>query len=555
MEDGANIIKTAIDAYGRIDILINNAGILRDKAFHNMTDKLWDEINAVHLRGTYKCARAAWPYMVQQKHGRIVNTTSTSGTYGNFGQANYAAAVSDPPLPRALIQANLLTLTMQKTAIVGLSRSLAAEGARYNIQVNCISPSAGTQLTRTVLPEEIVQARKPDYVAAVVLALCSDKAPASANGQIFESGSGWQARTRWQRSGGQTFPLDAPLTPETVLERWKQVVDFSDGRADNPELPTDSRFHALARGELSSAAAASAPGTAGKVDYLARIEAAKKAKSPGIKFTYTDTEVILYNLGLGATRDQLSLVYENDPNFQVLPTYGVIAGPSAEKPFDLADFLPNYRFDQLLHGDQFLEIRKTPIPTAATLVSYPRLIEVADKGKAAVVVVGIDTKDANTGEDVFYNEMSLFIRGSGGFGGARARAVKSPGNVSYEIPSRAADKTTEETTTRDQALLYRLSGDRNPLHIDPATATSAGFKEPILHGLCSYGLTGKHVLMAYGPFKSMKAQFTGTVNPGQTLRTEMWKSNDVVVFKTTVKDTGKMCMQGGVKLMGGRSNL
>lgn len=94
VEDGDAVVKAAIDAFGRIDILINNAGILRDKAFTNMDDKLWDEIINVHLRGTYKCSKAAYPYMVKQKYGRIVNTTSTSGIYGNFGQANYAAAVS-----------------------------------------------------------------------------------------------------------------------------------------------------------------------------------------------------------------------------------------------------------------------------------------------------------------------------------------------------------------------------------------------------------------------------------------------------------------------------
>ena len=93
-EDGDAVVKTAIDAYGRIDILVNNAGILRDKAFANMEDKIWDEVIAVHLRGTYKCTKAAYPYMLKQKYGRIVNTTSTSGIYGNFGQANYAAAVS-----------------------------------------------------------------------------------------------------------------------------------------------------------------------------------------------------------------------------------------------------------------------------------------------------------------------------------------------------------------------------------------------------------------------------------------------------------------------------
>jgi len=93
-EDGDAVVKAAIDAYGRIDIVINNAGILRDKAFTNMDDKLWDQVLAVHLRGTYKVSKAAWPYMLKQKYGRIVNTTSTSGIYGNFGQSNYAAAVS-----------------------------------------------------------------------------------------------------------------------------------------------------------------------------------------------------------------------------------------------------------------------------------------------------------------------------------------------------------------------------------------------------------------------------------------------------------------------------
>jgi NAD(P)-dependent dehydrogenase (short-subunit alcohol dehydrogenase family) len=99
-EDGDAVVKAAIDAYGRIDIIINNAGILRDKAFTNMDDKLWDDVMAVHLRGTYKVSKAAWPYMLKQKYGRIINTTSTSGIYGNFGQTNYAAAVSGPFQPQ-----------------------------------------------------------------------------------------------------------------------------------------------------------------------------------------------------------------------------------------------------------------------------------------------------------------------------------------------------------------------------------------------------------------------------------------------------------------------
>jgi multifunctional beta-oxidation protein len=214
--DGEAVVKSAIDAYGRIDIIVNNAGILRDKAFTNMDDKLWNQVMEVHLRGTYKVTKAAWPYMLKQKYGRIVNTTSTSGIYGNFGQTNYAAA---------------------KCGILGFSRALAREGAKYNIFVNTIAPNAGTAMTRTIMPEEMVQAFKPDYVAPMVVLLCSDKCPEPTGG-LFEVGSGWQGRTRWQRTGGHAFPIETKLTPEEVLKHWGDVVTF-DSRADNPDSPQD----------------------------------------------------------------------------------------------------------------------------------------------------------------------------------------------------------------------------------------------------------------------------------------------------------------------------
>lgn len=211
-EDGDAIVKTAIDNFGRIDILVNNAGILRDKAFHNMDDNLWFPVMNTHLRGTYKCTKAAWPYFLKQKYGRVLNTTSTSGVYGNFGQANYSAA---------------------KCGILGLSRALALEGKKYNINVNTIAPNAGTQMTRTIMPEEVVQAFKPHYVAPLVALLCSDDAP-DATGNLYEVGCGWQAQTRWQRSGGHGFPVDVKLQPEHVLQHWDKIRNFDDGRADNP---------------------------------------------------------------------------------------------------------------------------------------------------------------------------------------------------------------------------------------------------------------------------------------------------------------------------------
>lgn len=272
-EDGDTVIKAAIDNFGRIDVLVNNAGILRDKAFVNMDDKLFDSVLAVHLRGTYKCSKAAWPYMLKQKYGRIINTTSTSGIYGNFGQANYSAA---------------------KCGILGFSRALAREGAKYNIYVNTIAPNAGTNMTRTIMPEELVQAFKPDYVAPLVVLLCSDKCP-DPTGKLYEVGSGWQARTRWQRSGGHGFPVDVKLTPEAVLSQWDRITNFDDGRADHPEDTQESLRSIMENFQnRSSGKKPTVPANANQ-EILSAIEAAKKAKSKGTEFSYTEKDVILYS--------------------------------------------------------------------------------------------------------------------------------------------------------------------------------------------------------------------------------------------------------------------
>jgi multifunctional beta-oxidation protein len=429
-------------------------------------------------------------------------------------------------------------------AILGFSRALAREGAKYNIYVNTIAPSAGTQLTRTVLSEELVNARKPEFVAPLILALCSDKVPDGPTGGLYEVGCGWQGRTRWQRSGGHTFDVDA-FTPEAIRDQWTRIINFDDGRADSPETPEDGRKNimTIAKRLMSQASPTSDKGN----QYLAAIETAKKAKSLGSEFTYTARDAILYNISLGASSDQLSLVYEGHPDFQLLPTYGVIVPYTAAKPFDLQNLVPNFSYKMLLHGEQYLEIRKWPIPTSARVRSHPKLVDVTDKGNAAVVVTGATSFDAQTGEELFYNETTLFIRGSGGFGGSRGNTVNHrKGAATYTVPKRAPDAIAVEKTSRDQASLYRLNGDVNPLHIDPAVAQAAGFKDgPILHGLCSFGLTGKHILANFGAFKSIKVRFSGTVLPGQTLQVEMWKEGQVVLFQTRVKETGKLCISGG----------
>ncbi|KAI9795092.1 MAG: bifunctional hydroxyacyl-CoA dehydrogenase/enoyl-CoA hydratase fox2 [Peltula sp. TS41687] len=533
-EDGDTVVKAAIDAFGRIDILINNAGILRDKAFANMDDQQWDQVISVHLRGTYKTTKAAWPYFLKQKYGRIVNTTSTSGIYGNFGQANYAAA---------------------KLGILGFSRALAREGAKYNIYVNTIAPNAGTNMTRNIMPEEMVQAFKPDYVAPFVALLCSDRVPDPATGGLFEVGSGWAARTRWQRSGGHGFPIDVKLTPEAVLKVWEKIGNFDDGRADHPEDPQDGLKSIMNNMQNKSSSGGGGGGDKGgskkkgKVnqEILENIERAKKAKTEGSEFVYDDKDVILYNLSVGAKHTDLPLVYENHENFQPLPTFGVIPPFNAEPSFNYSDIMPNFSPMMLLHGEQYLEIRSFPLPTSGKLISTPRLLDVIDKGTAAIVIVGTSTVDASTGKEIFYNESTIFIRGSGGFGGA-SKPIQPPRGSSSTPPSRAPDHTVVERTLPSQAALYRLNGDRNPLHIDPAFSALGGFKTPILHGLCFFAYSARHIIEKYGLFKNIKVRFAGSVLPGQTLRTEMWEveGGRKIVFQTRVVETGKLCVANAV---------
>ncbi|KAJ2763906.1 hypothetical protein GGI18_006569, partial [Coemansia linderi] len=208
VEDGDKLVDTAIKSFGRIDIVVNNAGILRDKAFANATEQDWDLVYRVHLRGTYKVSKAAWPHFVKQKSGAIINTNSAVGIFGNFGQTNYAAA---------------------KAGIQGFTDTLAIEGAKYGIRANTIAPNAGTAMTATIMPAEIVEMLKPDYVAPLVGYLAHESTPHT--GKLFQVGSCWISEIRRQRSGGVGFPMNRVLTPEAIAQRWKDIVNFDDGRA------------------------------------------------------------------------------------------------------------------------------------------------------------------------------------------------------------------------------------------------------------------------------------------------------------------------------------
>jgi multifunctional beta-oxidation protein len=242
--------------------------------------------------------------------------------------------------------------------------------------------------------------------------------------------------------------------------------------------------------------------------------------------------------------------------FQALPTFGVVPFMFVDL-FGMYRVLPNFSSKMLLHGEHYLEVRKWPIPTAARTVSYPKLIEAVDKKAAAIAVTGITTKDSDTGEELFYNEFTAFIRGSGGFGGQSKGSDRGRATMVHRMPRRPADAMVEEKTSDDAAALYRLNGDRNPLHIDPKFSKVGGFTIPILHGLCSFGLSGKHIVQKFGLFKNIKVRFAGTVVPGQTLVTEMWKDGkNKVVFQTRVKETGKLCITGaGAELLEEESKL
>lgn len=429
---------------------------------------------------------------------------------------------------------------------------MAKEGAKYNIYVNTIAPNAGTNMTRSIMPEEMVQAFKPDQVAPIVVALSSDKVPDPPTGCLYEVGSGWHAQTRWQRSGGHGFPIDAKLTPEAIVKQWKNIINFDDGRADNPGDIQDGLKSIVKN--MQNRTKGGSKKALGKSDQkiLQKIEEAKNTKAEGSEFSYDDKDIILYNLGLGAKRTELQYVFEGSDEFKVLPTFGVVPPFNATPPFSMDDILPDFSPMMLLHGEQYLEIRKYPIPTSGKLVSYPKLVEVIDKGNAAILVTGTTTKLADTGEDLFYNEMSAFIRGSGGFGGPSKGKNRGPATAINQPPSRQPDAIIEEKTSPDQAALYRLNGDRNPLHIDPSFSKVGGFPTPILHGLCFFGFSGKHIYERYGPYKNIKVRFAGVVIPGQTLRTEMWREGSKVIFQTKVVETSKLCIAGaGAELLGG----
>lgn len=207
--DGDKIVQTAMDNFGRVDVVVNNAGILRDKSFSKMTEDDWDLVYQVHVKGAFKVSHAAWPHMKEAEFGRLIFTASAAGLYGNFGQANYS---------------------MAKLGLHGLSQTLAIEGKKSNILANTIAPIAGSRMTETILPPALVEQLKPEYVTPLVVKLCDENN--QVNGGLFEVGAGWMGQLRWERCKGNGFKLDQGISADDVNEHWDRITDFTD--ADHP---------------------------------------------------------------------------------------------------------------------------------------------------------------------------------------------------------------------------------------------------------------------------------------------------------------------------------
>jgi acyl dehydratase len=251
-----------------------------------------------------------------------------------------------------------------------------------------------------------------------------------------------------------------------------------------------------------------------------------------VTYAYTERDVMLYALGVGCGREQLAFTYEK--NLRVLPTFAVIA--SFPAMMNLGGAL-RVNPAMVLHGEQAIAL-KAPIPTRATLTTTPTITAVYDKGKGAVVVVETDTVDEK-GTLLFHNTAAIFVRGEGGFGGDRG-----PSGARNVPPDRKPDKSVSFPTLPQQALVYRLSGDMNPLHADPEFAKLGGFDVPILHGLCTYGHAGRAVLSAFcgddpARLRGFEVRFSGVVFPGETITTEMWDVGGGKIVLTARTERGE----------------
>ena len=264
------------------------------------------------------------------------------------------------------------------------------------------------------------------------------------------------------------------------------------------------------------------------------------AKGAPSKRSWTSKDALLYAVGIGAGTDELQYTTENTKNIdqKVFPTFAVIVGGGGIPMREVGSFNPTL----MVHGEQGIELL-SEIPAEGEIESVGECTAIYDKGSAAVLEFTSESKNVETGKVLLRTRTSLFCRGEGGWGGDRGPSEK------IQFPSRTPDQQVSYATREDQALTYRLSGDRNPLHSDPSFAAMGGFEKPILHGLCTYGFTGRGLLNEIcggdaGRFKSMNARFSKPVFPGDTLTVSIWVDGSEALFKTTNQNGDVVIDQG-----------
>ena len=467
-------------------------------------------IQDVHLKGSFKTTQAAFPLMRKQGYGRIVMTSSGSGLYGNFGQANYSAA---------------------KMALVGMANTLAIEGASKNVYCNVIVPTAASRLTKDILPPELYDELKPELIAPVVAYLCHESC--SENGTIIESAAGWAGKAQIYRSKGGLIRkrITDPASIEDVKNTWSEVTNMKDA------IPIDSVQVA----------------TGGLMEVLEKLRTGgdePESSRQGDIFTFTSKDLILYALGVGASvknSEELKFLYENHENFGPLPSFYIIPGLISTMSSSVAEnAVPgkSISFENILHGEQYLEIYNSP-PEGGSLLSNTKMVEVLDKGSGAAIVTESNSYNEQGGL-ILRNQSVTFAVGAGNFGGPRTGKYIVP---CIPKPDRSPDVSLTYKTSVDQAALYRLSGDPNPLHIDPNFSIIAGYETPILHGLCSLGISVRLILGAFANyneklFKAVKVRFSKTVLPGQTLRVDMWRNGNRILFETVVVENNTAVITG-----------
>lgn len=267
------------------------------------------------------------------------------------------------------------------------------------------------------------------------------------------------------------------------------------------------------------------------------------------EFLFTPETAILYALGIGEEED-LKYLYECCDQFTIFPTIVVLPAIKALIDFDthqneLAKLKIPFDISRLLHGEQFIEFYKPISHNENKLVTkQPHLVEVLDKGSGAVVITETNTYTSD-GQLLCRNQVCCIIVGSGNWNGPRQTDNKLVEPI-VKPPEREPDQVVRQKTHRNQASLYRLSGDKNPLHIDPVFAQAGGYSRPILHGLCSLGFAARHVMQAHPgkQFRRIKARFSGVIYPGETIVTEMWRENSRIHFQCKAEETGKITLLG-----------